>query len=167
MKGALPAARVGGQLRWLALSALLVVLDQWSKAAIERAFALYETRAFLPVFNLVRAHNHGVAFSFFDTAGSWQRWFFAGLAGVVCTGLVVWLARLPRRANLLAAALAFIVAGAAGNFIDRLRLGFVVDFLQVHWGVHYFPSFNVADSSITVGAGLLLIDAWLAGRRGS
>ena len=128
---------------------------------------IYESRYYLPVFNIVRAHNHGAAFSMFDGASGWQRWAFSGLAAVVSTALIVWLARLERRANLVAAALALILAGALGNVIDRLRLGYVVDFLQVHWHEHYFPAFNVADSAITIGAGLLLLDALLAGRRAS
>ncbi len=84
---------------------------------------------------------------------------------MVSTALIVWLARLERRANLMSAALALILAGALGNVIDRLRLGYVVDFLHVHWHEHYFPAFNVADSAITVGAACLLLDALLAGRR--
>jgi len=153
------------QLRWLALSAALVGLDQYTKQLIERALQLYEARFVLPVFNIVRAHNRGAAFSMFDEASGWQRWAFSALAAVVSAALIFWLARLERRANLMAAALALILAGAVGNVIDRLRLGYVIDFLQVHWHGHYFPAFNVADSAITVGAGLLLFDALLASRR--
>ena len=155
------------QLRWLTLSAALIGLDQWSKYLVERSMQIYEARYCLPVFNIVRAHNRGAAFSMFDGASGWQRWAFSGLAAVVSTALIVWLARLERRANLVAAALALILAGALGNVIDRLRLGYVVDFLQVHWHEHYFPAFNVADSAITIGAGCLLLDARLAGRRSS
>jgi len=153
------------QLRWLGLSAALVGLDQWSKQLVEHALQMYEARYVLPVFNIVRAHNRGAAFSMFDEASGWQRWAFSALAAAVSTALIFWLARLERRANLIAAALALILAGAVGNVIDRLRLGYVIDFLQVHWHGHYFPAFNVADSAITVGAGLLLFDALLASRR--
>jgi signal peptidase II len=152
-------------LLWLGLSAAVIVLDQLSKAAIERRFALYETLRLLPVFSLVRAHNTGAAFSFLDDAAGWQRWLFSLLAVAVSAGLVVWLARMPRAASALAAAVALILGGALGNLIDRLRLGYVVDFIEVHWQVHYFPAFNVADSAITIGAGLLLLDAWLSGRQ--
>ena len=155
------------QLRWLALSATLVGVDQWSKHLVEHSLQMYAARYLLPVFNIVRAHNRGAAFSMFDEASGWQRWAFSVLAAVVSTALIVWLARLEHRANLMAAALALILAGAIGNVIDRLRLGYVVDFLQVHWHAHYFPAFNVADSAITVGAGLLLLDALLAHRRSS
>jgi signal peptidase II len=155
-----------GQLRWLALTALVIGADQWTKRLVERGLELSEARYVLPVFNLVRAHNRGAAFSMFDTASGWQRWAFSVLAVVVSVSLVVWLARLERRAVLMAAALALILGGALGNVIDRLRLGYVVDFLQVHWQQHYFPAFNIADSAITVGAGCLLIDAFLGNQRG-
>jgi signal peptidase II len=157
-----------GQWRWLGLTLGVIALDQWSKWLIVRAFALGDSLTLLPVFNLVRAHNYGAAFSFLDNRNAeWQRWMFSVLAMAVGAVLVVWLRRLSRQANLLAAALAMILAGALGNLIDRLRLGFVVDFVQVHWQQHFFPAFNVADSAITVGAGLLLLDAWITGRRQS
>jgi signal peptidase II len=160
-----PRVQGFGQLRWLALSAVVIALDQWSKLLVERAPRLVEPLYCLPVFNIVRAHNRGAAFSMFDGASGWQRWAFSVLAAVVSVSLVVWLARLERRANLLGSALALILAGAVGNVIDRLRLGYVVDFLQVHWQEHYFPAFNVADAAITIGAGCLLLDALFAGRR--
>ncbi len=154
-----------GQWRWLWLSGGVIVLDQLTKWLIMRAFVLGESLTMLPVFNLVRAHNRGAAFSFLDNDSIWPRWFFAILATGVSIALIVWLKRLPRRSQWLAAALAFILGGAIGNLIDRVRLGYVVDFVQVHWAQHYFPAFNVADSAITVGAVLLLFDSWLAGRR--
>ena len=159
------APRLTGQRRWLLLTAAVIGLDQWSKRLIETTLEMYQARAYLPVFNLVRAHNRGAAFSMLAGASGWQRWAFSGLAVAVSIVLIVWLARLPRRAHLLAAALALIVAGALGNVIDRLRLGYVVDFLQVHWQQHYFPAFNVADSAITIGAACLLLDAFLNSRR--
>jgi signal peptidase II len=158
-----PAAT--GQLRWLVLTAAVIGLDQWSKRLVEAALQMHEARYYLPVFNLVRAHNRGAAFSMFEGASGWQRWAFSGLAVIVSAMLVLWLSRLERGAKLLAVALALILGGALGNVLDRLRLGYVIDFLQVHWQQHYFPAFNLADSSITVGAGLLLLDAFLAGRQ--
>jgi signal peptidase II len=159
------APRGTGQWRWLALTAGIIGVDQWSKYLIESALQPYEARYYLPVFNLVRAHNRGAAFSLLDGASGWQRWAFSALAAGVSVALVIWLRRLERRANLLAAGLALILAGALGNVLDRLRLGFVIDFLQVHWQQHYFPAFNVADSAITVGAGCLLLDLYLGSRR--
>jgi signal peptidase II len=166
--GAAGAARAGvGQWRWLALTAAIIGIDQWSKQLVESTLQLYEARYYLPVFNLVRAHNRGAAFSLFDGASGWQRWAFSALAAAVSVSLVVWLRSLERRANLLAAGLALILGGALGNVFDRLRLGFVIDFLQVHWQQHYFPAFNVADSAITLGAGCLLLDLYLGSRRRS
>ena len=165
MSDALEPPEARGQWRWLLVTAAALILDQWTKRLIETHFKLYETVTLLPVFDLIRAHNRGMAFSVLDSQSGWQRWMFSGLATVVSLGLLVWLARLSRRANLLAAALALILAGAIGNLIDRLRLGYVIDFLQVHWQQHYFPAFNVADSAISVGAVLLLIEGWWTGRK--
>jgi signal peptidase II len=165
MERAMETAPDVGQLRWLLLTGAVIGADQWSKWLIEKTLRLSEARYYLPVFNLVRAHNRGAAFSMFDAASGWQRWVFSVLAVVVSITLIVWLARLERRAALMAAALALILGGALGNVIDRLRLGYVIDFVQVHWHEHYFPAFNVADAAITVGAGLLLLDAFLSSRR--
>jgi signal peptidase II len=118
----------------------------------------------LPIFEITRLHNTGAAFSFLAEAAGWQRWLFTTLAIIVSAALVLWLRRIDSEARLLASAVALILGGALGNVIDRLRLGYVIDFLNVHWGVHYFPAFNVADSSITIGAALLLLDAWLEAR---
>ncbi len=154
-----------GQWRWLALSAVVIVFDQLSKRWIEAHLQNFETRVILPVFNLVRAHNRGAAFSMFNDAGGWQRWAFSALALGVSVALITWLLRLERQAHLQGAALALILAGALGNLVDRLRLGAVVDFLQLHWHDHYFPAFNLADSAITIGACGLLLDALLSSRR--
>ena len=152
-----------GQLPWLLVSALLVALDQWSKHLVESQLAPYEVRRLLPVLDVVRARNPGVAFSLFDGGAGWQKWVFSGLAIAVSVVLVGWLARLPRAAKVQGAALALILAGAIGNMLDRLRLGSVVDFILAHWHDHYFWAFNVADAAITVGAALLVIDS-LSGR---
>jgi len=154
-----------GHWRWLALSVVVIVSDQLSKRWIEAHLQNFETRVILPVFNLVRAHNRGVAFSMFNDAGGWQRWAFSALALGVSVALFTWLLRLERAAQLQAASLALILAGALGNLVDRLRLGMVVDFLQLHWRDHYFPAFNVADSAITIGACGLLLDALLSSHR--
>ncbi len=147
------------QLPWLAATVLVVALDQWSKHLVESMLAPYEVRPLLPVLDVVRARNPGVAFSLFDGGAGWQKWVFSGLAIVVSAVLVGWLARLPRAAKVQGAALALILAGAIGNMLDRLRLGSVVDFILAHWHDHYFWAFNVADAAITVGAVLLVFDA--------
>jgi signal peptidase II len=158
--GTQPAgARGAGQLPWLAASVAVVALDQWSKHLVESQLAPYEVRSLLPVLDVVRARNPGVAFSLFDGGAGWQKWFFSGLAIVVSVVLVGWLAKLPKAARVQGAALALILAGAVGNMLDRLRLGSVVDFILAHWHDHYFWAFNVADAAITVGAVLLVFDA--------
>ncbi|HTW74869.1 MAG TPA: signal peptidase II [Steroidobacteraceae bacterium] len=147
------------------LSALIVLLDQASKAWIVATVALYHSIALLPVLALTYVYNRGAAFSFLNSASGWQRWAFAALAVIVSLVLLVVLRQIERRAWLLASGFALILGGAVGNLIDRLRLGHVVDFINVHWGAHYFPTFNLADSAITVGVGCWLLDAWLEARR--
>ena len=110
-------------------------------------------------FNLVRAHNEGAAFSFLSDAGGWQRWFLRMYPVVVSAVIVVWLTRLPRSACLRVLALSLILGGALGNLYDRLTLGYVVDFLDFHWSGWHFAAFNVADMGISVGAGLIIVDA--------
>lgn len=155
-----------GAWAWLWLTLAVIVLDQWTKWLIVRNFVEYQSLALLPVFDLVRLHNEGAAFSFLSDASGWQRWMFTALAIGVSAVLLVWLKRLPARGqHLLAAALALIMGGALGNVIDRILLGHVIDFIHVHYQQWYFPAFNVADSSITVGAVLLILDSVLSGRR--
>ena len=150
---------------YLWLSAAVIALDQLSKAVIERTLGLYQSIAVLPVLEITRLHNTGAAFSFLADAAGWQRWLFTALAIVVSIVLALWLRRIPASARVLATAVALILGGAVGNVIDRVRLGHVIDFIYAHWDRHYFPAFNVADSAICVGAGLLLLDTWLSGRR--
>ncbi|HEY4881703.1 MAG TPA: signal peptidase II [Steroidobacteraceae bacterium] len=149
---------------YLWLSAAVIALDQLSKAVIERTLGLYQSIAVLPVLEITRLHNTGAAFSFLADAAGWQRWLFTALAFIVSAALVIWLRRIDRGARVLASAVALILGGALGNVIDRLRLGHVIDFVHAHWGEHYFPAFNIADSAITIGAALLLLDAWLEPR---
>jgi len=156
---------VRGNLGWLWLTAGVVGLDQLSKTLIARHLALFESLHVLSVFNLTHWHNTGAAFSFLDDASGWQRWLFTVLAVLVSGVLLLWLKRIDRGATWLAAAITLILGGALGNAIDRLRLGYVTDFIQLHWGEHYFPAFNVADSAITIGAAFLILDAWREGRR--
>ena len=159
----LPAAASGW--RWLPLTAVVVVADQAVKAWMVHHFAPFERVQLLPVLDIVLTYNTGAAFSFLSQASGWQRWLFVLLALGVSLALIVWMRRLQARVHgLLAAGLALIVGGALGNMIDRLTIGRVVDFIHVHAGRAYFPAFNVADSAITVGAVVLLIDAWREAR---
>lgn len=151
---------------WLLLSGLVVLADQASKAYITRHFLEFEFKRILAVLDITRMHNVGAAFSFLATASGWQRWVFIGLAVAVSIGITIWLLKLPRNANaLLTAGLALVLGGALGNVIDRIRLGYVIDFVHFHWDRAYFPAFNVADSAITVGAACLLLDAFLEAKR--
>jgi signal peptidase II len=152
-------------LRLLWLSLLVIVLDQLSKFWIMASFQDYEVLKVWPVFNLTLVYNTGAAFSFLSDAGGWQRWFFIGIGVLVSAVMVIWLARLGPRERLTAYGLALVVGGAVGNLIDRIWLGKVVDFLQWHWDDWYWPSFNLADSAITLGVVLLLIDGLFAGSR--
>jgi signal peptidase II len=154
--------------RWLFLSVLVVVADQISKSYVVAHLEEFQVSSVLPVLDITLMHNVGAAFSFLASASGWQRWFFIALACSVSCGIAIWLLRLPPGARrLTAAGLALVLGGAVGNVIDRIRLGSVVDFIHFHWERAYFPAFNVADSAITVGAALLLLDAFFDARRKS
>jgi signal peptidase II len=151
---------------WLLLSALVILADQASKAFIAGHYLEFEFTRILPILDITCMHNVGAAFSFLASASGWQRWLFIGLAGVVSIGITFWLLRLPRGTHaLLAAGLALVLGGALGNVIDRIRLGYVIDFIHFHWERAYFPAFNVADSAITIGAACLLLDALFEAKR--
>ena len=154
-------------LSWLWLSALAVMLDQISKYMVVKHLALHEPLALFPSLNLTLMYNPGAAFSFLSQAGGWQRWMFTGVAVLVSVALVVWLKRLSAKRYWEAAALALILGGALGNVIDRIRLGHVIDFIQVYYRDWFFPAFNVADSAITLGVIILLADALFGTRRAS
>lgn len=149
-----------GASSWLWLTLAIIALDQWTKRLIVERFEPYEELVVLPMLDIVRWHNEGAAWSFLDDAGGWQRWFFMVLGVGVSIGILVWLRQLPARGQgRVAAGLALVMAGALGNVIDRAYLGYVVDFIKVHYGDWVFPAFNVADSAITIGAGLIILDA--------
>ena len=143
--------------RWLGLSALVIVLDQISKAEISSHFVYGEGMAVTGFFNLVLAHNMGAAFSMLNDAGGWQRWMFSAIA-LAASVLIVWLLRKHQQQKLFSFSLALILGGALGNLIDRVAYGYVVDFLDFYWDSYHFPAFNIADSAITCGAALMLWD---------
>ena len=147
-------------LTWLWLTGLIIVLDQASKWIMVLWLSLYETVAIIPFFNLTMAHNTGAAFSFLAQAGGWQRWFFVGLAVLISIGLVVWLKKLSIHARLEAISISLILGGAIGNVIDRIYFGYVIDFFDVYYGSYHWPAFNIADSAIVIGVGLLIIDSF-------
>lgn len=145
---------------WMSVALLVVVADQVTKWAIIEWVALYERIPLNSFINLTHQRNTGAAFSFLAEAGGWQRWFFVVLATAVSSFIAVWLWRIRKEGQaVLAAGLALVLGGAIGNLIDRISLGYVTDFIQVWFGNWAFPSFNVADAGISVGAALLIIDA--------
>ena len=150
---------------WLGLALVVIVLDQFTKTLILGYFQLGDSRQVTSFFNVVRVHNTGAAFSFLAGATGWQRWFFIVL-GVVAAGFIIWMLRSHPTQKLFCFAVTMIMGGALGNVIDRLLHGYVVDFIQVHWRDSYFPSFNLADSAITLGAVLLIADELRRVRRG-
>ncbi len=155
---------LGPPIGWYLLAALVLLLDQWSKALV-LAHMEYDTPLVLTsFFHFTLHYNPGAAFSFLSDASGWQRWFFSSLAAVLSLVFVVWIARLGRRNWLESMALAFILGGALGNLYDRLALGHVVDFIVVHYRDYYFPTFNLADAAITLGAFLLILDALVISR---
>lgn len=151
-------------LKWLWISALTLVLDQASKLAVDANFALYESVPVMPYFNLTYVHNTGAAFSLLADAGGWQRWLFAGLAVIMSTVISVWLVRLKAHETLMAVALTLVLGGAIGNLIDRVAYGYVIDFLDVYVGNWHWPAFNIADSAICIGVGLMLLDGFGVGK---
>ncbi|MDT3679844.1 MAG: signal peptidase II [Burkholderiaceae bacterium] len=153
-------ARSGGTAigKWLGIAAAVVALDQATKFAVERAFSYGERLAVVPgFFDLTLVYNRGAAFSFLANAAGWQRWFFIAL-GAVAAAFIVWLLARHGSQRLFALALALILGGAIGNVVDRIARGHVVDFVLLHWQRFHWPAFNVADSAITIGAVLLVLD---------
>lgn len=153
-------------LRWYVLALVVVVLDQFTKGLASAELVYGRPVEVFSWFDLTLQHNTGAAFSFLSRAGGWQRYFFTGIAVVISAGLMIWLYTMARTQRLLALSLALILGGALGNLWDRLVHGHVVDFISVHYAGYYFPAFNLADSAITVGAGLMLLDSFLVARRG-
>ena len=160
-----PVPRARSGLRWLWLSVAVIVADQLAKSWIVHHFTPFERVRLLPVLDVILTYNTGAAFSFLSEASGWQRWLFVALAVGISAMLIAWLRRLRADTQgLLACGLALIIGGALGNMIDRLLHGRVVDFILAHWGNHLFPAFNVADSAITIGTALVILDALLESR---
>lgn len=146
---------------YLFIALVAVIIDQWTKALASSQLQYGLPVEILPVFNLTLQHNLGAAFSFLSDAGGWQRWFFTVVSAVVSVVLAIWIYRLKDSQRLLAVSLALILGGAIGNLIDRVLLGYVVDFISVHYQQRFFPAFNIADSAITVGAVLMIVDMFI------
>lgn len=148
-----------GMHKWLGISAIVIALDLYTKHLIEGAFQFGEQLKITSFFDLVRYHNQGAAFGFLNDAGGWQKWFFAGIS-IVAAIVITYLIKKNPSQKLFCFGLALVLGGALGNLYDRVTLGYVVDFLNFHWNEYAFPAFNVADSAISVGVTLLLLDSF-------
>ena len=142
---------------WLALALMILIADQFTKVLVVGYYKLGDATTVTSFFNVVRVHNVGAAFSFLAGAAGWQRWLFTAI-GIVAAMFILWMLKSHAGQKMFSFALACILGGALGNVIDRVAYGYVVDFLQFHYAGWYFPSFNVADSAITVGAAALILD---------
>ena len=149
---------------WLALAAVVLIVDQVSKYAAEAYLSLHVPVSIFPGLNFTLTYNPGAAFSFLSEAGGWQRWLFSGIAVAASVAIVVWLHRLPKSDRLTACSLALVLGGAIGNLWDRLApsRGMVVDFIDVYAGRWHWPAFNVADSAIVLGVIIMLATVFLA-----
>ena len=143
---------------WLSISVFIIIIDQWTKIYAMQHLVLWQPHVVIPdYFNWTLAYNQGASFGFLSHMGGWQRWLFSAIAIIVSAVLLKWLMQLPARHKWLATALSLIIGGALGNLIDRIRLQYVIDFIQVHYQHYYWPVFNVADCGVVTGACMLFI----------
>lgn len=150
---------------WYALALVLIVLDQLTKFIATEQLIYGEPVVVTSFFNFTLLHNTGAAFSFLSDAGGWQRWFFGAIAAVVSVVLTIWIARLGSEKRWEACALALVLSGAIGNLYDRMAMGYVVDFIALHYQGYSWPAFNIADSAICIGAAMLLWDMFRAEKK--
>lgn len=150
---------------WFLVSLMVVLLDQGSKYWAAISLSPYQPKAIMPMINLTLAYNMGAAFSFLSQSGGWQRWLFAAFSLVMSIVLSAWILRSTSRVRLQYLALSLILGGAVGNLIDRLRLGYVIDFIDVYYKNHHWPVFNIADSAICLGAFFIFVDLCKNSRR--
>lgn len=154
--------------KWLLLSLLVIVLDQLTKFIADANLVYGSPLAVFPSFNLTLLYNRGAAFSFLGDASGWQRWFFITISTAASVFIFFWLRKIGAKQPLLSLALALILGGAIGNLIDRVWFGHVIDFIQLYYQTFYWPAFNIADSAISVGAVLIIRDAFFgSGRKAS
>lgn len=144
---------------WFGLALVVLIFDQVTKYLVSQSFQLEETLRFTSFFNFTLRHNYGMAFSFLHDAGGWQRWFLSALSFIVSVALVFWIGGLGKTKKLESLGLALVLGGAVGNLVDRVILGYVVDFIVFHYEHRMFPAFNIADAAISLGAGMLIFDS--------
>jgi len=143
---------------WLGLSAIVFALDQWTKSIATQSLKLYEAVVVNDYFNWTLMHNKGMAFSLLANQSGWQRWAIGFIAILIVCFLLVWLKKNKISQKLLNIGLVMVIGGALGNIYDRMVLGYVIDFIEVHYNDYYWPSFNVADTAISFGAFFLILD---------
>lgn len=145
---------------YFSIAIITIVIDQITKWIASNNLAMHDPVPVMPSFNFTLMHNYGAAFSFLSDAGGWQRWFFTIVAAVISVVLVVWIVRLKAHEKWLGIGLSLVLGGAIGNLIDRVSYGYVVDFIQWYYDRFYWPAFNIADSAIFVGTGILLLSTF-------
>lgn len=150
------------QLKWLWLSLLIIVLDQITKLVAENLLPFHQPVNVMPYFDWYLTYNTGAAFSFLADAGGWQRWFFTITSIVISTVIIVWVKKLESDDHLTAISLCLILGGAIGNLIDRIYLGYVIDYIQVWLGTYPWPAFNIADAAIFIGAAVLIVSSFVS-----
>ncbi len=151
------------KIAYLLMSGGVFLIDQMTKAWAIRRLRFGGDRSVIANFlNFAYAENPGVAFSFLDNGGDTGRWGLSVVAGIAAVLVLYYFWRVPRTNDRLLGALALLLAGICGNLIDRARLGFVIDFIDVQFGSWHYPTFNVADAAICIGAGLLIIDLFFS-----
>lgn len=160
MNAVMTDSKAGGQLKWLWLAALVIAIDLGTKAVASAMLVYGNPVPVVSSFNFTLLHNTGAAFSFLADAAGWQRWFFVTLALVVSVVLIGWLRKLKANETWTAIAIVLILGGAIGNVYDRVVHGYVVDFLHFYWQDWHFPAFNLADTAITIGAAMMILDVF-------
>jgi len=150
--------RSGTLRNWMIIAAVIIIADQITKVIANSELVLYKAVAVMPMFNLTLMYNEGAAFSFLSDAGGWQRWFFTIISLVVSIVLIFWIKKLKPEEKFQAIAFSLILGGAVGNLIDRVRLGYVIDFIEIYYNQFFWPAFNIADSAISIGVVILIID---------
>lgn len=144
--------------KWMTIAAIIIIADQITKSIATAELTMYKAVAVMPMFNFTLIHNEGAAFSFLSDAGGWQRWFFTAISFIVSVLLVFWIKKLKAEEKFQAIAFSLILGGAIGNLIDRVRFGYVVDFIEIYYNQYSWPAFNIADSAITIGVVILIAD---------
>lgn len=145
-------------LKWLWISLVVVILDQYTKYLASEQLVLHQPVPIMPLLNFTLMHNEGAAFSFLSDAGGWQRWFFTVVALILGVVIFFWIKKLGKTALWRTIALCLILGGAIGNVWDRIQLGYVVDFIQVYYRSWAWPTFNVADSAISIGVVMIVLE---------